>query len=442
MGRYKLALRPRFILGMALMLLPLFLLGWTAFYTHARLADAFSEVIEEAVQELDPVTELQVQVRESLMPPHDFLLSGNANERQLFSELTRKVDAGFAVNFKAPFGDPAEKKHLRAAYQEWQHVKALGSEIMNRSSTDGEQSPGLIQTMETMDIHADQLDDLLDRIHAVAHQEISALEEEARTANRNMRHFIGVIFLAGLGVAIGGGAWLTRSVLLPVGELEQGARHFAAGDLSCRLDAVREDELGRLMTTFNLMAETLEETQHHLREQSIRDPLTGLYNRREFMRLLTEEVERVRRYRHPLTLMMLDLDFFKRVNDTYGHPAGDAVLKGVARTIREELRTVDTVARYGGEEFAAILPETPWPEAKAAAERICRVVRGRQLAVSGAETIQVTVSIGLAVFPNDADSEQALLAAADKALYRAKRGGRDRVCWPGTPEDAPVETGC
>lgn len=182
----------------------------------------------------------------------------------------------------------------------------------------------------------------------------------------------------------------------------------------------------------------LEEANAHLRELTLRDGLTGLYNHRYFQERLQAEVARSRRHNHQVGLLFIDIDYFKRYNDTHGHPAGDHLLKKVARLltvdVRAEdviarLRASDVVARYGGEEFAIILPETHLGGAKSIAERIHKAVRehdfpGRETQPFGT----ITVSIGVAAFPDSAPDAAALLDAADRAMYRAKENGRDRVC--------------
>ncbi len=168
-----------------------------------------------------------------------------------------------------------------------------------------------------------------------------------------------------------------------------------------------------------------------LRELAIRDELTGLYNRREMFRLLKEEVARCWRYLAPMSLVILDIDLFKDVNDTYGHQAGDEVLRWIARMLRENLRAVDQPARYGGEELAIILPEMTGPQAFDMAERLRLVVASRPVVVNGPVgspvEIKLTVSLGVAQLSRDAESDEALIAAADQALYEAKRRGRNRV---------------
>jgi diguanylate cyclase (GGDEF)-like protein len=156
------------------------------------------------------------------------------------------------------------------------------------------------------------------------------------------------------------------------------------------------------------------------------DGLTGLLNRRTFNVQLKGRLREAHRYDRPLSLLLLDVDHFKRVNDTHGHPAGDAVLQGVAKVAQKQARETDIVARYGGEEMALILPETDARGAHAIAERLRKAVEAAAHATARGN-LRVTVSIGLATWRGGGESEEALLAAADRALYRAKQAGRNRV---------------
>ncbi len=178
-----------------------------------------------------------------------------------------------------------------------------------------------------------------------------------------------------------------------------------------------------------------------LDELTTADPLTGLRNRRFLDRTLAYELVRRRRYERPLTLMLLDLDHFKRVNDTRGHDVGDDVLRAVGDTLRQILRRADLAARYGGEEFAVVFPETPAEGAVVVAERVRRTVQG--LDVQG---LTITTSIGLASVEGVWEGDPAaLLRAADQALYRAKREGRNRVVavnlLEGSADSSPTITG-
>lgn len=159
---------------------------------------------------------------------------------------------------------------------------------------------------------------------------------------------------------------------------------------------------------------------------AIRDGLTGLYNYRYFREMLTQQVGQSRRYGWPLSLLFVDLDDFKVVNDTLGHPAGDVVLKTVAGYLRRAVRAADLLCRYGGEEFVILLPQTPPEQAEILANRLRAGIAGLSIPLPERELF-VTVSIGVAALTPGADGD-ALVAAADQALYRAKEGGKNRVC--------------
>lgn len=161
---------------------------------------------------------------------------------------------------------------------------------------------------------------------------------------------------------------------------------------------------------------------------AITDELTQLYSRRHFQLSLDEAVRRSVRYGEPVALVLLDLDHFKTVNDTYGHPAGDAVLREVAARMRAVVRDVDLPCRSGGEEFAVILPHTAGAEARVAAERLRATLAARPVVLPDGRAIDVTASLGVAGCPADATSAVALVDLADRALYAAKRSGRNRVC--------------
>lgn len=158
------------------------------------------------------------------------------------------------------------------------------------------------------------------------------------------------------------------------------------------------------------------------------DGLTGLYNHRIFSQMLKEESARALRYRQPLSLVMFDVDDFKRFNDTHGHPDGDKVLQAVADILRETLRKCDIPFRYGGEEFIAILPETESEAAVVVAERIRQAVQAQSHRLLPAHIRQgVTVSVGVAGFPRDGQDGASLLRRVDQLLYRAKREGKNKV---------------
>jgi diguanylate cyclase (GGDEF)-like protein len=170
----------------------------------------------------------------------------------------------------------------------------------------------------------------------------------------------------------------------------------------------------------------MKELQESLHRLATTDPLTGLYNRRSFFDQLHQELSRAGRYRRPLTLLFLDVDHFKEINDRHGHPAGDQALKSLALLLQAESRRNDIVGRIGGEEFATVLVECGLDQAREAAERLRRQVE-RLRVDSDQGPLSMTVSIGLAQAVSDQERLEQLLKRADRALYQAKRQGRNRV---------------
>jgi diguanylate cyclase (GGDEF)-like protein len=163
-------------------------------------------------------------------------------------------------------------------------------------------------------------------------------------------------------------------------------------------------------------------------EQAVTDDLTGIANNRAFRELMEKEAARAQRFDHDLSLLILDLDDFKRVNDTYGHPQGDAVLRAIGRVLAEESRGIDEPARYGGEEFAVALPETSTEGAVELAERIRERIEAEVVPLIEEDgEVRITASLGLATLPGSAANAHELIAKADAALYEAKRSGKNRV---------------
>jgi len=164
-----------------------------------------------------------------------------------------------------------------------------------------------------------------------------------------------------------------------------------------------------------------------LRQQSIRDPLTGLFNRRYLEESLALEIQRAKRNNSPFSILMIDLDHFKRFNDTHGHEAGDIVLQTLGRFLQRHIRGGDIACRYGGEEFTLVLPGTSLELARQRAEELSAGVRTLHVDFSGASLGPLSISAGVATFPNHGEGAETVLQAADMALYQAKSEGRDRV---------------
>ncbi len=224
-----------------------------------------------------------------------------------------------------------------------------------------------------------------------------------------------------------GGEDLNSFLAVPVGVdeckgliLVESAKRDVFGD-SCK------ELLSRIATSAGLAIEKILIFEK-ARELATHDGLTGLFNHRQFQQILKDEITRSIRYNDPLTLVICDIDYFKKVNDTWGHQFGDTVLKGVASHLNESIRqNVDTASRYGGEEFALVLVKTDENGAKETAERIREKIHQIPFKAPTGEDVRISMSFGIAVYRQHARQIDELIKKADKALYRAKENGRNRV---------------
>ncbi|MDO8292188.1 MAG: sensor domain-containing diguanylate cyclase [Gallionella sp.] len=224
--------------------------------------------------------------------------------------------------------------------------------------------------------------------------------------------------------------------LLPLmrqGELI-GSVHFGSADPDRYVTGYGTDFLERLSEIIAICLESAL-SRERLKLVGLTDALTGVQNRRYFEHRCQVETSQARRYKHPLACMFLDIDKFKRINDTHGHQTGDEVLKSVAKIIQSQLRAGETIARYGGEEFVVLLPHTEMHHARQIAERIRCCIAEENIQTHSGHSIKLTISIGLSMLPAEDMAVEMLstrlVAAADKALYQAKHSGRNRVVCDG-----------
>src|SRR5258708_6576092 len=212
-----------------------------------------------------------------------------------------------------------------------------------------------------------------------------------------------------------------------VGEGEAvGIIHFQVGQGNLEMSESEISLVGTFAEQIGLSIANIR-LREALRGQSIRDPLTGLFNRRYLEETFEREMHRVARSNRPLGALMIDLDHFKRFNDTFGHDAGDIVLQTAGSFFAKKVRAEDIACRYGGEEFVLILPDADLELTRLRAEELCAGTKKLQVIHSGETLGPITISVGVAAFPMHGKSMRELLAAADGALYQAKKAGRDRV---------------
>jgi diguanylate cyclase (GGDEF)-like protein len=201
--------------------------------------------------------------------------------------------------------------------------------------------------------------------------------------------------------------------------------------LSEKTNAFSPHQIELLKLLANQASTSIANARFHaeIERLAVTDGLTGLFNHRHFQERLAQEFNRLERFSDPISLLIIDIDHFKKVNDTYGHPVGDSVLKGIAEKIKKTIRNIDVPARYGGEEFAVILPGTDENGAMNMAERLRKAMGSTKFA-SEKGAFSVTVSTGVSTFTKEIKNKEELVETADKALYHAKRNGRNQsILW-------------
>lgn len=260
-------------------------------------------------------------------------------------------------------------------------------------------------------------------------------QTEAFAVVHRVQKGILIIFLIMLVVVIFVAIFTSQGITRPLQKLMVSMEFIRKGNLDAQVSGIEsKDEIGFLAHTFNhmqndlkLAKNSLEEQNRKLAELSTKDGLTGLYNRRYLDQVISAEFNRALRYNTPLSVMILDLDHFKLVNDTHGHLFGDHVLRESAQLLTAGLRKTDIIGRYGGEEFLVISPNTSLENIQLLAHKLCKQFAAHEFTVGG-HTHKLTISIGMAPCNAEMTKHEELIHASDTALYLAKQSGRDRVC--------------
>ncbi len=303
-----------------------------------------------------------------------------------------------------------------------------------------EDSPWAMPTSYT-DFHEHYVVGMATPIASIDWTMVAEMKHEGAYAELVMLRRVTTALVGGLMLSIGLLAYLFGHALVrPVRRLSEEAARVAGGNLDVDIPVTGLSEVSYLTQVFNHMVSSLRngreklsdankallETNKELHQLSITDGLTGLLNRKHILDLLDREISRSRRYEHPVSVLMLDIDYFKKVNDTYGHQTGDTVMRRLAELFCDALREIDLVGRYGGEEFLILLPDSDAQSGVRTAERIRKMVQNQKIETSG-EIVSITVCIGVSSYPQYGQDADAVICAADAALYQAKSNGRNQV---------------
>lgn len=393
------------------------------------LLNTYENSVSEARVELMPAHSLQVSLREAERLTYLYAIEGDRSAPAHFKEVTETVNSQFQKltesnlrfgSLKHAHSDISAPKTIKA----WQDAQAAVLQVFQHA-------PGTTEVIEALKRAHAAIDPVYDTVSEFQHGSMQDLQKRLKFAHSVAEWAYFAIFgavLIGLGVLIAMGLVVGRSVLQPIARLREAALKIGEKDFSHRVRLRNtRDELGQVGRAFNIASIYLQRVYRELERRATHDGLTGALNRAEFDARLSAECRSADRHKRPLSLLMVDIDFFKRVNDNHGHQTGDQVLQAIVRLLNETVRPADVVARYGGEEFIIILPETDEDSAMAMADRLRRTIDDHCFACPTGEDLRITVSIGCASRPHHAMAPEDLVKTADMALYRAKETGRNRV---------------
>lgn len=419
------SLKYRFLLYLGSLFFILTALGSVSYFKLQSTINNFDHAINHELLNLRQQIYLRDLVSLTSNPVYQYITYGDTQESLLYDDIRREADELFSTIMSQNTLSPRQVQIINRSHDEWIASRAAATTILTTEYPIAKDAARTLLT--TYNNHTEGSIDALYQLHNINLEQIEILQKEANSNFTFTRSVTLTGLITGIITFITAIIAIYRFVLKPARKLLHSLEAIGHGDMEHRIKVESTDEFGSLAVGFNRMAENLERNQRKLAELAIRDGLTGLYNRREFERLLNDEINRFRRHGHSVSLMMLDIDHFKQINDQYGHQIGDEAIRTVADLVTNECRTGDVISRYGGEELAIVLPETNAENALSLAERTCRAIAEFPVIVSPKEAIPITVSIGTATVPNDAHSARDLVTAADLAMYEAKRSGRNCV---------------
>jgi len=427
---FNLSLHTKLIIVTWLMFvhLALLLCGIAAFIAVTYMRSGLDELNKADINNSQSILILKSWVLETVNVTYAYLINGGVAAQNDFNVLNKDI----ATTYASIYSETGTKERLSvldSAYEEWQQMKGICTVILGSPKTQQDTvALEVAQQYTALNNHAMRLEAALDSLYEIDINDSRNKFDSIKTLDEQAIPLILLLFITSLAINAIAIVFIIRSVVIPTHMLARAAHSYAQGSLAYRIPMDSNNEIGELARTFNYMAEKLESNYTVLKDMAIHDGLTGILNHHEFQKRLLWEVKRAGRYKRGLSLLIMDIDRFKTLNDTYGHQAGDTVLKAMGEYLRNAIRSSDDVARYGGEEFALIMPETPAETAFITAQRIGAEIARLPITIAEGVIVNITMSIGVATFPQDASTKEELVAAADRRMYHAKHLGRNRVC--------------
>ncbi|MDH5711343.1 MAG: diguanylate cyclase [Gammaproteobacteria bacterium] len=422
---YKHSLRHRFILTTILMLIPLAILIAVQYLVFDRTITHLNNVSEHSSLELTNIRQLQHAMHIAVMASNDYLIHGEVIEHENYAAIASEITMTINTMLKVMAEHPDEIALVEQFNELWGQIDQKALSILAITNPVGNRT--LAKEMELLDALSVQAISVLQKMFNIVTLEIAEESEDAAY----LSNILIILITGGTSMSALFILWLNRNmanaIVNPICCLKNAANRVGKGDYSSCLSWARQDEIGELAQSFDEMTMHLEQAQNKLEILSRQDGLTGILNRREFDRLFPIELNRAARFDRNLSLIFIDIDHFKEINDNHGHLTGDHVLQIFAKLVMGTIREIDQFARYGGEEFVLILYEVDREGAYVLAERIRKLIEGANFGEVDDVPVRVTVSIGIACHPKNGASERELIESADRAVYQAKSEGRNRV---------------
>jgi diguanylate cyclase (GGDEF)-like protein len=380
-----------------------------------RLAGRFAEI--------EDVRQIETGLSRLVLPHVEYLVNYDPAVRKsvesqfaALTEIAGRLRAMSVVN-------PEEHEFLHEIEKGVLAAQKTSNEFFALGPADHHRAMEILSDLSTRQV--EPLTQSLQLWHEGELQQVQELKDSAQHEMDRITNW-GAALLGAAVLAVAFAVWLNNNILVkPIISISRSASVLASGNLKEHVPVFYNDEIGRLAMSINSMAEALDDLYARMNLMANSDQLTGLFNRHAFNEVTEHELGAARRYGRHFALVMLDVDHFKKVNDTYGHSAGDAVLQFIAEQCKASVRDSDYCFRYGGEEFVLLLHENTSENALIAAERTRAAIEHGVCATHGQE-IRITVSAGIACFPRAGTDIATLLQHADKALYAAKNAGRNR----------------
>lgn len=412
--------------GMLMCLAPIFIsaiLGY--FLYHGAIIQPLVEVAAKQRQILQPLQEVQMSLWDVSESVIDFSIDGKEQRKLTYQNKADQIGIDFEKLTVAMSHQGYDTSSINGAHDEWRELTDLSNTILSGELLHGNAFVG--EEIEAFEARINHLAHQLETVHEAVNARNEQTHQQALASLLHSEYMAMIGLAISIIAAILGVIVINRSLVSSIDRLVSGSMRFSNGERNHQIKVEIPRELANVADAFNTMTKRICEQEKTLEYMARTDDLTGLYNRRELDRQLTEEIRRADRYNKPLSIILADLDHFKAFNDNHGHQVGDEVLRSVSKTLTANLREVDKACRFGGEEFVIILPECDAEAARQTAERVRSAIESSIIQLDEEQTAKLTISIGVATSPHDGTTPESLLKSADVAMYQAKERGRNRV---------------